>query len=611
MRQKLLIAQKQGPQPSINSRGSLVTVLWNGAPGVRLQTARTLINPVYVALSVAFLTPWMGRSSILSIERTGTNGLQITTSNTPTSRFVLQSSSQLGPGAVWLNLGDSVPGGGSPHAFTSPHRPGLNRFFRLKEGVGDNDGTNVFDPTRVATIRLSLTESNFFRLTNSARDWVSADFEFDGERITNVAMRLKGDSSRTLAISNNAPYKVDFNRYVAGRRFHGLAMLNLNVMSGVPKIRQSGLEEYLSFAAFRDFGVPASRTGFAEVWLNGRRAGFYTTVQQIGGRFLKRNFDYSQGNLYQPEFESGSLEWRGPDISSYPNINFENGNDTNHVALLRFLQSITTNEVNAFDQVMDVEEVLSVLAGDVALGNWDDFSMGHNYYLYEGAPGRMTMIPWDLNLSQRDFVTPFQAPGSNPPLTRKLFASPAHRQLYLRLISAFLDGPASQKRLNERIDAAVGFLGNRLDLAAVEEMRQNIAQRVQRLRAYLASNPSDPALFLVDDLKDLSSFVAKLKQPSSSDLVSQYLSSQLASATRNFLSKYGGGLDRALQQALVEDLNRVIRNGPIYEPARFGAVKLSPETQTLLGQNPQGEDLVRLNRLLLDDAYPREISRMR
>jgi len=36
-------------------------------------------------------------------------------------------------------------------------------------------------------------------------------------------------------------------------------------------------------------------------------------------------------------------------------------------------------------------------------------------------------------------------------------------------------------------------------------------------------------------------------------------------------------------------------------------VKLSAETRLLLAENSQGEALIHLNRLLLDDAYPREL----
>jgi hopanoid biosynthesis associated RND transporter like protein HpnN len=118
----------------------------------------------------------------------------------------------------------------------------------------------------------------------------------------------------------------------------------------------------------------------------------------------------------------------------------------------------------------------------------------------------------------------------------------------------------------------------------------------------------DPTAFSAGDLSDLESLSAKLRRPAPTDGVSQYLSSQLPDATQKLLSNFTPDSRWRLQYALTEDLNRVIRSGPIYDPQRFAGTKLSPETSDLLGQHPQGADLVRLNRMLLLDAFPGELS---
>jgi len=58
-------------------------------------------------------------------------------------------------------------------------------------------------------------------------------------------------------------------------------------------------------------------------------------------------------------------------------------------------------------------------------------------------------------------------------------------------------------------------------------------------------------------------------------------------------------------------LNRVVQSGPIYNPQRFARVKLSSEATRLLGEKPLDADQTRLNRRLIQDAYPREISKKR
>ena len=58
---------------------------------------------------------------------------------------------------------------------------------------------------------------------------------------------------------------------------------------------------------------------------------------------------------------------------------------------------------------------------------------------------------------------------------------------------------------------------------------------------------------------------------------------------------------------LAQQLNHIIRGPAIYEASRFAGI-IGKETEELLKTNPQGEDRHRLNRMLLEDAYPEELS---
>lgn len=61
----------------------------------------------------------------------------------------------------------------------------------------------------------------------------------------------------------------------------------------------------------------------------------------------------------------------------------------------------------------------------------------------------------------------------------------------------------------------------------------------------------------------------------------------------------------ALAGSLMKNLNDIIQSGVlIYDPARFAEVKLRPNTARLLQQTQTADHLVRLNRRLLEDAYP-------
>ena len=114
--------------------------------------------------------------------------------------------------------------------------------------------------------------------------------------------------------------------------------------------------------------------------------------------------------------------------------------------------------------------------------------------------------------------------------------------------------------------------------------------------------------FSEGDIADLSSLALRLKQPPAEDAVSQYLASQLAKRTQRLLTNYSVGPQPQLQRALADDLSRIIRSGLLYEAQRFTNVTLSAKMRRLLEQEPQGLDLVRLNRKLLLEVYPQELS---
>jgi len=95
------------------------------------------------------------------------------------------------------------------------------------------------------------------------------------------------------------------------------------------------------------------------------------------------------------------------------------------------------------------------------------------------------------------------------------------------------------------------------------------------------------------------------------DALSQFLWSRFSATGQAVLTNYvGSGAEPELVQVtLVQELNGIISSGPIYQAQHFASVALSPETRGLLALNPQGDLLIRLNRWLLSDAYPRAVPR--
>jgi signal transduction histidine kinase len=123
----------------------------------------------------------------------------------------------------------------------------------------------------------------------------------------------------------------------------------------------------------------------------------------------------------------------------------------------------------------------------------------------------------------------------------------------------------------------------------------------------LGSQTPGSQTLAADDLRDIASLAGKLK--AHADPVSEFLWNQFHDSTRQLITSFTGaeGEDKALGAALERELNGILRGSSIYQQSRFDHVNLSSETKSLLGRNLQGDQIVRLNRSLIEDAYPVEI----
>ena len=116
-------------------------------------------------------------------------------------------------------------------------------------------------------------------------------------------------------------------------------------------------------------------------------------------------------------------------------------------------------------------------------------------------------------------------------------------------------------------------------------------------------------LFGEDALKDPGSLAVKLQDTRAA--ISTSIAAQLSVETQQLLNEYDGASSPSLdlQKALLADLNRLIQTKLLYNDQLFANIELSEQTETLISENPQsGEALVQLNRCLLADAYPYELT---
>ena len=107
-----------------------------------------------------------------------------------------------------------------------------------------------------------------------------------------------------------------------------------------------------------------------------------------------------------------------------------------------------------------------------------------------------------------------------------------------------------------------------------------------------------------NDVVNGSALLQKLSAPS--DPVSQFLWTRFSPQVQKDLLNSTSS-PAARQTLLTEELNRILRGSSLYDPTRFKDVALSTNTTALLSESPQGKTLARLNRFLIEDAYPKDI----
>ena len=113
------------------------------------------------------------------------------------------------------------------------------------------------------------------------------------------------------------------------------------------------------------------------------------------------------------------------------------------------------------------------------------------------------------------------------------------------------------------------------------------------------------SFFESDHFLDPKGLAAKLK--AGADPVSKYVFSALKPETQAAL---GSAPDSSNARSLLSrDLNRLLEAGPLFETNRFAGVALSQHVKWFVEEDPQGHTRIRLNRLLLEDVYTKELSK--
>jgi predicted phage baseplate assembly protein len=107
--------------------------------------------------------------------------------------------------------------------------------------------------------------------------------------------------------------------------------------------------------------------------------------------------------------------------------------------------------------------------------------------------------------------------------------------------------------------------------------------------------------FTKEDLKDVKGLISNLGKgfllPNLKNPIFRYLAIRMSGS-------FQGLLVSCILKEFVNGLNNLIKSSEIYNDNAFSAVNLSKKAKALLRDRPKGDDLIRLNRMLLDEAFP-------
>jgi hypothetical protein len=300
-------------------------------------------------------------------------------------------------GCVAERPGHEVPGSSAPEPDT-----GAVSASVLPGSEPEPDPTDaLFDVGVVHQIALTMAPEDWYEIQTNpwVENWHEADFAFvsgaDGseETVPEVGVRAFGAGSE---IAWKPALKISFDRNVDGQRFLGLEQLKLDNSS-----QDAGyMNERIGTAVLRRMGVPASRTGWVDVTVNGDHAGFFVMLEAIDDRFVRRWYDnadsplfgmisgwYSQGLNPFPVGYGNPLTW-------YDTQTSVQSDGSELLAAVEALASGSDAEVSA---LIDLDEFLRVGVARSVMGGIDTFSGdGNNFYLYVDN-GRLSQIPWDLD----------------------------------------------------------------------------------------------------------------------------------------------------------------------------------------------------------------------
>ena len=261
---------------------------------------------------------------------------------------------------------------------------------------------DIYSPSKVLKVELTLPATSVQSLNNPGtfRVYVPAKVKITSGTVSSplldINIKLKGSTSMS-ALNSTPSFKIKFKKDEAGLGYLGLRRMTLNAMTQ----DTSKLHEFGSYALFNAMGVPASKTGWAKVLVNGVSKGLYVNVEQPDQVFMSKRFKDITQHIYEgvamKDLKTSSADGDDQSGSFLTDYGWKVAPNKNDLAAVLY----DLNEPDPgvwyenLNKVFDRKTLIKTFAVENFLGHWDGYSGPdiNNYYLRSNTRNKFTMIP--------------------------------------------------------------------------------------------------------------------------------------------------------------------------------------------------------------------------
>ena len=260
------------------------------------------------------------------------------------------------------------------------------------------------------------------------------------------------------------------------------------------------VHELLAYRAYRAMGLRASRTGYANVAVNGIDYGLHLNVETLDDVFLA---GVSTQHLYEAEVGDDTYAGGATDFE------IDEGTESSTSDLEALIAAVQGDTPEDFSDrvagLADLQQMVRMWAAERYIGHWDGYTgldaswSPNNYYLHSDESGLFTMIPSGPDMAWYDHLD-FGFTGGGI-LFGKCLADPSCTQLYRQAVRDARDTIAGLDL--DGLATSTASLLAPFQTSDLEEFNsEQIASGVSDTRDFIGSRPADATAWLGEGPRD-------------------------------------------------------------------------------------------------------------